>query len=122
MAAVASIVEGHGEVEAVPVLIRRVAGVVAPGLCLRVPRPIRVKRDEVLRPEKLGRAVELAARQAGRNGAIFLLIDADDDCPRPERRPPREFLRQVLQRAGADSVRTGTRPPRVIEPGAADRP
>lgn len=70
-----------GEVEAVPVLIRRVAGVVAPGLRLRVPRPIRVKRDEVLRPEKLGRAVELAARQAGRNGAIFLLINADDDCP-----------------------------------------
>ncbi len=42
--AIATIVEGHGEVDAVPVLLRRIAGRAAPGVVLRVPSPIRVQR------------------------------------------------------------------------------
>src|SRR5207249_131651 len=81
MPAIASIVEGDGEVEAVPLLIRRLAALQVPEMFLQVPRPIRVKRDKVVKPGELERAIELAARQAGRGGAIFILLDADDDCP-----------------------------------------
>ncbi len=81
MPAISSIVEGDGEVQAVPLLIRRLGALITPGLSLHIPRPIRVKRDQVVKPGELERAVELAARQAGRNGAIFVLLDADDDCP-----------------------------------------
>ena len=44
MVRIASIVEGHGEVEAVPILIRRLAQSLAPNLAVVAPRPIRVSR------------------------------------------------------------------------------
>ena len=77
---IASIVEGFGEVEAVPTLIRRFAhlngryDVVAP-------RSFRVPRDRLLRAGVLERVVQQAANEAGPDGRIFILIDADDDCP-----------------------------------------
>ena len=81
MPAIVPIVEGEGEVEAVPVLLRRLAAMLAPGLSLHLSRPIRVKRDKVVKPGELERAVELAARLAGKQGAILILLDAEDDCP-----------------------------------------
>ena len=78
---IATIVEGHGEVEAVPILLRRIAERVAPGVALEVPRPIRVKRHQMLKAEELERAVALAAGRAGPHGGILVLLDADDDCP-----------------------------------------
>ena len=78
---IATIVEGHGEVEAVPILLRRIAGRVAPGIALDVPRPIRVKRHQILKVEELERAVALAGGRAGPHGSILVLLDADDDCP-----------------------------------------
>ena len=78
---IATIVEGHGEVEAVPILLRRIAERVAPGIALEVPRPIRVKRHQILKAEEMERAIALAAGRAGPNGGILVLLDADDDCP-----------------------------------------
>ena len=52
---IATIVEGHGEVEAVPILLRRIAERVAPGIALEVPRPIRVKRHQILKARELWR-------------------------------------------------------------------
>ena len=78
---IATIVEGHGEVEAVPILLRRIAERVAPGIALEVPRPIRVKRHQILKAEEMERAVALAAGRARPNGGILVLLDADDDCP-----------------------------------------
>jgi hypothetical protein len=43
------IVEGHGEVEAAPVLLRRVADYIAPGYWLDVLPPDRKKRDQLVR-------------------------------------------------------------------------
>ena len=40
---IAPIVEGHGEVQAVPLLLRRILEDSAPGACLRVNPPPRVK-------------------------------------------------------------------------------
>ncbi|MBI5850345.1 MAG: DUF4276 family protein [Planctomycetes bacterium] len=73
------VVEGHGEVEAVPVLIRRIAermGVVA-----RVAPPIRVKRSKLAKESELERTIELAARIGGVDGSILVLLDADEDLP-----------------------------------------
>jgi hypothetical protein len=77
-----SIVEGHGEVEAVPVLIRRIQAELSPGLDLRICRPWRIGRDKLIQAGELERAVELLARQLEAPRAILILIDADLDCPR----------------------------------------
>ena len=66
---------------AVPVLLRRIAERVAPDTPVEIPRPIRVKRNRIVRAQELERAVGLAARLAGPDGSILILIDADDDCP-----------------------------------------
>jgi hypothetical protein len=78
---IACIVEGHGEVEAVPVLVRRLAARVDPTLHIQVKRPLRITRSQLVRARELERAVELAARQVGKQGGILVLIDSDDDCP-----------------------------------------
>jgi hypothetical protein len=75
------IVEGHGDVQAVPILLRRIAERLgAPGLI--VGRPLRVSRSRIVKPGELERAVELAARKLQRPGAVLVLVDAEDDCPK----------------------------------------
>jgi hypothetical protein len=92
VARIVCIVEGHGEVSAVPVLVRRIAERVAPDVVPDVPRPIRVARHKLLRERELERTIELAARQCGPDDTILVLFDADDDCPR-------ELAPRVLARA-----------------------
>jgi len=70
------------EVAAVPILIRRIIEVLPPATPLEVPRPIRVKRQRLLKAGELERAIELAARQAGADGRTLILLDADRDCPK----------------------------------------
>lgn len=81
MTRIVTLVEGHGEVAAVPILVRRIAEILSPGLIVEMPRPIRVKRQRLLKDDELERAIEFAARQAGTGGRILILLDADDDCP-----------------------------------------
>jgi hypothetical protein len=78
---VACIVEGHGEVEAVPVLLRRIAADVDPPVVIVVPSPLRVPKNKLVKPGELERTVELAARKVGGQGAVLILLDTDDDCP-----------------------------------------
>ena len=75
------IVEGHGERESVPILLRRIASIVNPGLTLEIPQPIRVPKSKLTKPGELERAVELAARKIDGRGSIFVIVDADADCP-----------------------------------------
>lgn len=77
---VVPIVEGHGEVEAVPVLLRRVAGRLDPNRSVEVRRPIRVNRGTLVKQPELSRYVDLAGRMHGGLGATLVLVDADDDC------------------------------------------
>lgn len=77
---VIAIVEGHGEVTAVPVLLRRVASELG-GCHIEVPRPIRIPRDKLVNSIEIARAVELAARQVGNSGGIIILLDSDKECP-----------------------------------------
>ena len=73
------IVEGHGDESAVPILLRRLAES-ASFHEIRVEKPIRRKRHELVRRDPLIRAVELALMREG-CGGIVILFDADDDCP-----------------------------------------
>ena len=81
MAKIAAIVEGDGEVEAVPVLIRRIGLEVSPLSPPTIPRPIRVRRQRILKEGELERYVGLAAARAGDGGGILILLDANGDCP-----------------------------------------
>jgi hypothetical protein len=75
------IVEGHGECESVPILIRRIANRFDPGLDVQVPHPIRIPKSKLLKPGELERAVQLAAVRAEAGGGILVILDSDDDCP-----------------------------------------
>lgn len=75
------IVEGHGEVQSVPVLIRRIAAEHYPELVIDIPRPNRVHRDKVIKIDELEREVELTAQKINRQGAILIILDSDDNCP-----------------------------------------
>ncbi|MCD9123190.1 DUF4276 family protein [Cupriavidus sp. UGS-1] len=79
---VASIVEGHGEVAALPVLLRRLGEWKTPFAYVDVPTPIRVQKDRFLnRDEEFRRHLLLASQKCGPNGWVLVLLDADDDCP-----------------------------------------
>ncbi len=83
---IAPIVEGEGEVDAVPVLLRRIhSGSGGAGLPLIINKPIRVKANRFVRdPEDRRRYVELAALKAAHSGArplVLILLDSEDDCP-----------------------------------------
>ncbi|HVY60081.1 MAG TPA: DUF4276 family protein [Planctomycetota bacterium] len=75
------VVEGYGEMDAVPTLIHRIAGRIAPSLRLDVPRPIRQNRSKVVKQNELERAVQMAAHAAGTGGAVLVLLDGDGDPP-----------------------------------------
>ena len=73
------VVEGHGDVRAVPVLLRRLIQE-AQSWGVGVGKPIRRPRSALATEEGIVRAVELA-RDKQDCGGILLLFDSDDDCP-----------------------------------------
>ncbi len=75
------IVEGHGDVQAAPVLVRRIIQEIDPQIHLRIPLPIRIPKNRMVRPGELERAVDFAARQLSDHGGVLVLLDADEDCP-----------------------------------------
>ena len=86
MIAIYPIVEGHGEVIAMPVLIRRIMGEICTRYDIDVLSPYRLPRGRMLaeQGDHLERAIELGARkirQTEMAGIIIVLVDADDQCP-----------------------------------------
>lgn len=78
MRSVIAIIEGHGEEESVPILLRRMLDPTE----FSIEHPIRVKRDQFLKlEEEFNRVVALALAKAGSHGIILIILDADDDCP-----------------------------------------
>jgi len=78
-----SIVEGHGEVEALPLLLRRLAADICPQHWVDAPYPIRVPRDKLLKAGQLERYFQFAAAKAA-HGGVLILVDAEDPengCP-----------------------------------------
>jgi hypothetical protein len=73
---VAPIVEGHGDVAAIPLLIRGLAPAV------QVARPVRFPKTRLVIATELARAVSIARaniRDAAA-GLVLLVLDADEDC------------------------------------------
>lgn len=63
MLRIASIVEGHGECEAVPLLIRRIAQTLDPALAVSVHPVLRVPGSRLAKQGEIERTIELAARK-----------------------------------------------------------
>src|ERR1035437_3260370 len=74
------IVEGHGEVCAVPVLIRRVAAGVPDCYCPLI-KIHRIPKSKLLKLGELERSLEVLSRQLGNGRPILVLLDADGSCP-----------------------------------------
>lgn len=96
---ISCIVEGHGEVSSVPILLRRIAAAHDPMTTVRVPPPLRVPADKLRRPGELERYVELAARGVVAGGGVLVLLDADDEDDCPARVGPELVARCVAQRS-----------------------
>jgi len=79
---VAPIVEGHGEMDAVPELVRRIAFEIA-GKPVSVNPPYRVRTSAFrLFSDEFNKAIPITALKAKANGGIVLiLLDCEDDCP-----------------------------------------
>ena len=75
------IVEGHGEVQAAPILVRRLAQHLGCNETIEVLKPHRIHRQQIVKVGELERAVEFMARKVGEGGKILVLLDADEDCP-----------------------------------------
>ena len=73
------IVEGHGEVPAVPVLLRRLTAE-AQAWAVDVGRPIRRPRHRLIEEAGVKQAVRLALVQPD-CGAVLMLLDGNSDCP-----------------------------------------
>ncbi len=78
---IACIVEGHGEVQALPRLLHRIASSVDPGTQLILPTPYRINRSRLVRAETLEDVVRTQGDRVTGAGGVLVLIDADDDCP-----------------------------------------
>ncbi|MET3601974.1 DUF4276 family protein [Martelella mangrovi] len=85
MSTIFPIVEGHGEVEAVPLLLRKILHERLNLFDIKIAQPYRMPRSKIskfgpdlLKAIKLGH-LKLSAEDT--NGMILILADADDDCP-----------------------------------------
>lgn len=73
------IVEGHGELTAVPTLLRKILHEHHQLWDLQIDRPIRRPRSELGKPDGLNRWITIASKDPCCAG-IVVLFDADDDC------------------------------------------
>ena len=77
---IASIVEGDGEVRALPKLLHRIAAELgAPNLL--TPTPMRIPRGKITIVGGIERVVAAEALRVSAKGGVLVLLDADDDCP-----------------------------------------
>ena len=75
----AFITEGHGEIEAMPLLVRRICSEILGFYAFPTTRPVRVSRSKLVRAGEFERAVKLALSATEGNGAVLVVVDADED-------------------------------------------
>jgi hypothetical protein len=71
------LVEGHGEVQAAPILVRRIAE--GAGRSCVVHPVLRQPRSAMVRAGELERAVTLLGNKVGAGGSVLVMVDGDDD-------------------------------------------
>jgi hypothetical protein len=74
------VVEGQSEERAMGVLMRRVLHELGV-FDLPIARPFRVKRRRVVREGELERSIVQAERSRSGASEVFIVLDADEDCP-----------------------------------------
>lgn len=76
------IVEGQGEIEAVPILLRRFAER-SDIYYIKVNPPVRIKSGSFLNDEEyFKKYIELTAEKARQaNGVVLIMLDCEDNCP-----------------------------------------
>jgi hypothetical protein len=89
------VVEGHGEIESVPILVRRIAQAVDPQLVVQLSPSVRVPKNKLILLSEFERTVEIVARGVGPRGGVLILLDSDDDCPAVLGRVLLERARQI---------------------------
>lgn len=96
------IVEGHGEVAAAPVLLRRL---LAQAECygMDVGTPIRRTQSQFRSKETVQVAVHLAKLQPG-CAAVVLLFDGEDDCPKELAEKVRTWAKEAAGETPCDVV------------------
>lgn len=75
------VVEGQGEFESVPLLIRRICFELLGFYTVRTSRPVRITKSKLVRPGELERAIRLARINNRGSGPVVVILDADEDCP-----------------------------------------
>ena len=73
---IACVVEGHGDIEAVPIVVRRIAEQILPPVIVQVTAPLRTPKSKLVKPGELERAVELAARRVAGGGGVLVVLDS----------------------------------------------
>jgi hypothetical protein len=73
------VVEGKGEIGAVPLLIRRICHELLGVYVVHMTPPVKITRSRLVRAGELERAVRLARMRAP--GPVLVILDADEDCP-----------------------------------------
>jgi hypothetical protein len=96
------IVEGHGEVAAAPVLLRRLL-VQAECYEMDVGSPIRRRQSQFRSRETVQAAVRLAKLQP-QCAAIVLLFDGEDDCPKKLGETVRSWAKEAAGNTPCDVV------------------
>jgi hypothetical protein len=74
------VVEGHGDAAAVRIIVRRLLSRHGTE-SVEIPQPWRLHKGKMKKPGELDRAVEMMARKTAPDGALLVVLDADDDCP-----------------------------------------
>lgn len=96
------IVEGHGELQAVPVLLRRLLHK-AQCHCVEIGRPIRRTQAQFRSKEEVEKAVRLALLQPDCS-AVVILFDGEDDCPKNMAREVRAWAQGAAAGVPCDVV------------------
>ena len=95
------VVEGQGEEQAFPLLVRRICQELHGFHAIKTTRPVRITRSRLIRPADLEKGIRLAQEICHTNGRVLVLLDADDDCP-AERGP--QLRARANQIPGASAV------------------
>ena len=117
---VGAVVEGHGEVRALPILIRRICET-HEVFDLHVEHPYRLPRTQMLN-EKLGGAVRMQRIRVGDNGVVLVLLDADDDDPGEVRARITSILGRPSTRRASPPLWTLPKPVGAARPSPHSRP
>jgi len=81
---VAPIVEGHGEMQAVRELVRRIGLELLEGTFIEVAQPFRLDSGKMRNPDELAKAIRFQSQRVPSRGGVLVLRDGDDKdvfCP-----------------------------------------